>query len=115
MNPLILTIAPQVGLLLQTIFSLAAAFTPYIILTICLIGLLILACVPGWMREAKLLDEALDFGPASADAEKQPLIKDPSVNGSDSDTTKGGGVTSRRPLPEISTPVNLKTPRDKMY
>jgi len=68
------------------------------------------------MREAKLLDEALNnFDAASATAEKQPLIKDPIIDGSDSDTTKGGGVTSRRPLPRISTPVNLKNYRDKMY
>ena len=65
------------------------------------------------MREAKLLDEALDFGPASADAEKQPLVDDPTIDGSDSDTTTGGGVTSRRPLPRISTPVTRKTTETK--
>ena len=116
MNPLLLTMSHLVGILTSSILTCAAAFTPYIILIVCLIGLLVLACVPGWMREAKLLDEALNnFDAASATAEKQPLIKDPTIDGSDSDTTKGGGVTSRRPLSKISTPVNLKTPRDKMY
>jgi hypothetical protein len=92
------TLSHLVGLLLQNAFALAAAFTPYVILIICIIGLLMLACVPGWMREAKLLDEALNnFDTPSGDTEKQPLIKDPMVSGSDDTTKSGGGLVHHRP------------------
>lgn len=98
MKPLILTISCLVGIfLLLPIFSWLAAFKPVIIATICILGLIALSVADNWRHYASSIDEGLDFDTASADAEKQPLIKDPMVGGSDDTTKSGGGLVHHRP------------------
>lgn len=111
MKPLLLTICCLVGIfLLLPIFTWLAAFKPLIIAFICILGLLALSIADNWRHYAASIDsDETVFGAASANAEMQPLINDPVIGGSDkSNTTTGGGVTSRRPLRKISTPENRK-------
>ena len=98
MKPLILTISCLVGIfLLLTIFSWLAAFKPIIIATVLILGLLALSVADNWRHYAASIDDALDFGTPSGDTEKQPLIKDPMVSGSDDTTKSGGGLVHHRP------------------
>jgi hypothetical protein len=88
MKPLILTVSCLVGLFtLLPILAWVAAFHPYIIATLFILGCLALSLAENWRQFAASIDEGLDFGSASATAEKQPLINDPMVNGCHSKTT----------------------------
>ena len=98
MNPLLLTISHQVGFLLLQILTWLAAFKPIIIATVLILGLLALSVADNWRHYAASIDDALDFDTPSGDTEKQPLIKDPMVNGSDDTTKLGGGLVHHRPL-----------------
>ena len=98
MKPLILTISCLVGIfLLLPIFSWLAAFKPIIIATVLILGLLALSVADNWRHYAASIDDALDFDTPSGDTEKQPLIDDPSIGGSDDTTKSGGGLVHHRP------------------
>ena len=98
MKPLILTISYLVGIfLLLPILTWLAAFKPIIIATVLILGLLALSVADNWRHYAASIDDALDFDTPSGDTEKQPLIKDPMVNGSDDTTKLGGGLVHHRP------------------
>ena len=98
MKPLSLTISYLVGIfLLLPIFTWLAAFKPIIIATVLTLGLLALSVADNWRHYAASIDDALDFDTPSGDTEKQPLIDDPSIGGSDDTTKSGGGLVHHRP------------------
>lgn len=102
MNPLILQNPTTLGFLSSITSTWAAAF-PWIIAIVCVICLIIMAAVPGWVKQAKEIDDLFEslaktnFDATSVDAESFVAEKDPCGQRNDI-TTKGGGVTSRRPL-----------------
>lgn len=101
MKPLTLTISYLVGFfILPVILPWMAAFMPWALFIILVLGLIALSLGSNWQHYAASIDDSLDFGPASADTESSIVSNDPYGQRSDKrDTTNsGGGVTSRRPL-----------------
>lgn len=108
MKHLILTITYLVGFFtLPVILPWMAAFMPWALLTILVIGLIALSLGSNWQHYAASIDQALDFD-RECGPEKPNRQKFDPLGGLERQDTRGGGVRTTAPTSKISTPEKQK-------